>query len=269
VQITSRPKSTLPRWKPTSVDWKLDEGVPRSPVRPISIFEIAKGASSKTRSTLESFGDTYPSSFLKCFNNGKTFFDEGNFPESTYYFQKGLFILQKHLEEKYVWPITNIAPSEKSEFHHEVVRLGETSLYLANAFINGAHPEDSPEFLLDAAYFFSNIEEPLYEKVSGILMNFARFAQDIWKNDTHLKPLIEYAEILEARIPRTFSPELFRQKNRPPLPYQPGFMKLWVAAQYKKLNLSKGMETQANLSIDLFNKQLAEFSKEVTVKCMG
>jgi hypothetical protein len=43
-------------------------------------------------------------------------------------------------------------------------------------------------------------------------------------------------------------------------------MKLWVAAQYKRLNLSEGMEKQANASIDLFNKQLAEFSKEITVK---
>jgi hypothetical protein len=43
-------------------------------------------------------------------------------------------------------------------------------------------------------------------------------------------------------------------------------MKLWVAAQYKKLNLTEGMNKQASSSIALFNKQIEEFSKEVTVK---
>lgn len=248
----------------------MENGVIKADQIGEKIFDIGKGASNRTKAQLTAFSDKYPGSYLKCFNMGMEFYDKKQYGTSSFYFHKAAYIIQNHLQSRKIWPIENMSKEEMPQYLHEFERLGKSYMFLATCLNQIPVLELAAHYFLRSGDLYSLIAETHYSEAIRAYANFAYNIPNQWKDDTPIKPLIQYIEYLEEIAPKALIPANYiGGGNIPPIPYYPGYGRLMIALFYK--NLGNPGETHRNLeqANNWFQTYKSEFARDPIAQLMA
>jgi len=241
----------------------LENNIPVINDTVVTVFNIGKGASNRTKSMLSAIGQKYPGSYLKCINTGMELFSEKKYGKASFYFHKALFIIKNFLKSKKLWPPKNLTADEINQFKHEIERLAKSYDYLARCFVELGEKKHAAGFYFKSAELYRLIPSENYGKALLAYGNFARLLLDQWDDDTAIRPLEEYTKLMEQNVPSTFIPAQFRSVvNVPPVPFYPGYARLLLGTFFKKIKQSKSMVENFQKASKWFSHYIREFARD-------